>query len=341
MPGNWNNDDPNNPLRALLNGRNLYGRAGSQVYDADPSGGASWMREAAGRMPQYYSQTTAPGSEGGGGDTLYQLSDLARSHLRRNGETWTQLPDMDVGTGANNVKDPSLVQWDDEMGLITPSSNIAADRNAEGGDLATFVIPALAMGGITAMHAMGAGAAGSGGLEGMYGGGEGASSLPDSYWGMTADSGGIGSDAIVDGAAGYPENMAEWATGSQAGGEGLLGNGGAGAYHPYDSFMDKLNYAMANPGSTASGAMTSAMKDPQTLMRLAGLVTSLGGSLSDQGGGGDAGPSELGSMGWKPPQSGAYRSATYDPRYGSPYSGWQDQYAASLKPILGGMYGGR
>lgn len=80
--------------------------------------------------------------------------------------------------------------------------------------------------------------------------------------------------------------------------------------------------------------------NPLRALQLAQLGGSVIGGLTQGNGnqGGDNGPSELGSTGWKPPQAGPYQSATYDPRYGSPYAGWQEQYAASLKP-LGRMYG--
>lgn len=290
MPGNWNKDDPNNPLLQLLKGRGMYGRAGSQVYDADPSGGASWMKEAAGRMPQYYSQSTAPGSEGGGGDTLTGLSPLAKKSLRRNGETWTQLASLDVGNGANNVIDPSKVEYDEEMGLITPASNIKRDTNAEGGDLALFIAGSAALGGATAGAAMG-------GAEGAAAGGAG------EMFGPPASSMNFGLDAIPGlestTVGGFGPGFEMGAGGS---GLGSLGASGDFVGPPASSMnlgtealpgMSPTSVGNLGPGLSQPGVLDRAAqwagKNPGTLARGAMGLAALGAGGGSGGGSGGSG----------------------------------------------------
>lgn len=260
------------------------------------------------------------------------------------GGQYTQLANDTGDFDWDRVIDPSQVVNDPRFGLMTAGGNIR-DPHAKNQANAFAVMasmvaaPALyaAMSGATA----GTGAD-SGSLSNMY-----SSSPPDSYWNMTADAGNVASDA--GGASG---GLGEYGgldpeTWAGNGGMGVSQNG-LGSWNALP-WQDRLAGLAANPGSAlsstgmpaqAAGQMGSgAMKDPRSAMQLANLVTQLGSSLSgNDSGGGDNGPTELGSMGWKPPKAGKHQPAKYDKRFGSPYAGWVEQYLASLKP-LGGMYG--
>lgn len=170
---------------------------------------------------------------------------------------------------------------------------------------------------------------GSGAVGGMYSG-----APSDAYWNMTADAG---------------------TTATDAGGVGLTGGDlPAGTEMPnfYDAGADPTSAfgigeqyytpglgSGLNPQPWYQGILDKIADNPRLLLQAGNLVSSLGGLASDNDGGeGGGGPTELGSMGWKPPSSQAYSPAMYDPRYGSPYSGWLQQFQASQRP-LGRMYG--
>jgi hypothetical protein len=154
-------------LEALLAGRNLWGRAGRQLYvpmggrgdpgtltDGSMRGNFLW------NDPRYFEQFTTPGSEGGGGETDWRLNAGTDARFNRNGTRWTQLNTTSTG-GTNEVMDPARVQWDDEFGAMTPWWNIRPDRRAETQDLALFAAVSLGLGGAIA-PAIAAGNAASG-----------------------------------------------------------------------------------------------------------------------------------------------------------------------------------
>lgn len=267
---------------------------------------------------------------------------------------------------AQMLFDPSAVTHDDQYGDLTTATNLKSNMDTRAGDLTfalgvaglgAFVAPAIMAGngfgaGAGAMDAIQAGEnvgtaaggatmdSGAGSLSSMYSGGP-----PDSYWNMTADSGGVASDAgggysqaLGDGGGIDPET---WAGN---GGMGVSQNG-LGSWNALP-WQDRVAGLAANPGSAfsstgmpaqlASGGLGSGAKDPMRLLQLANLMTSMGAGLGGHGDDGDNGPTSLGSMGWKPPSN--KRSQSYDKRYGSPYAGWVEQYLASLKPLRS-MYG--
>jgi hypothetical protein len=147
--------------------------------------------------------------------------------------------------------------------------------------------------------------AASGAAPGAAGGAAGGASagLPDSYWNMGADSGQLGSDAMVD-APDYVGGI-DPETAAGQGGMGVSQNGiGAG------SLGDRLAGAVNNPsslmspdglaGSAGSSLATSAGNNPLGTARLLGGLASLGagavGSHNSSGSSGGAGMSDPSSI---------------------------------------------
>jgi hypothetical protein len=270
-----------------------------------------------------------------------------------------QIANDDGSINWDRVIDRSQVRDDPQYGSVTALANLRDPEQR--GDQIFYALGA----GLVAAPALAAALGGTAGSAGMAGDesaglnmGGGNSSLgsmygssgapPDSYWNMVADNGGVASDAssgmgLGDGGGLDPET---WAGN---GGMGVSQNG-LGSWNALP-WQDRLAGLAANPGSAfsstgmpaqlaSSGTSSNLLKDPRAVMQLANLVTGLGSSLGGHGdSGSDNGPTSLGSMGWKPPKhAGKYQPAKYDKSYGSPYSGWVEQYLASLRP-LGGMYG--
>lgn len=278
MAGNWNNDDPQNPLRALLANRALWGRAGGLLFDGQPgthnhmeAANAGQAQDILTRDPRYYQRTMSGGSEAGGGEERFGLNDTAQRSFRRNGETWTQLRNLDVGGDANNVIDPSLVEYDEEFGMMTPASNLRADVNAEGGDLATFIIGGGMLGGATGAHAMGIN-------QGVATAGTSFESLPSlSMPQMNA----MGPDFAMGGA------------GAGAAGGGGLGNLGAEAinYETLPNLPMQQTAQFPSDPSLLSRAGTWAANNPMQAARGAMGLASLGAGLGGGSGGGGGGSS--------------------------------------------------
>lgn len=275
-----------------------------------------------------------------------------------------QVGDMSSIGHDGRIIDYRRLQYDPKYGIVNPTDNFKRDAAAENGDLGLFIAGGAVLGGATAAHALsGAGAASAGeagaGLDAIQAGENvgsvlnapgGMYSPPDSYWNMTADSGGYATDATSGGWEGLGDggglDPETW-----AGNGGMSVNqNGLGSWNALPN-ADRLAGLAANPSSAlsstgmpaqmAQGGLQSIANNPRQALQLANLVSSMGGMASGGGEGGGNGPSELGSMGWKLPEFGAYQSAVYDPRYGSPYKGWQEQYAASRLPIsaMRRMYG--
>lgn len=347
----------------ILQGRPSFGDSGFDVMNAlaaAQTGGAVDPR-----LSQYYDMTP---KEGGGFNFQPREGSGfgAQGHVQRGGRNLLQVGGVPDDERIVN-RDRSQFEVDPHYGLLTGEENVHItptwlDRYSPylvGAGLAGPALFAalgagagagagLGEGGATGAFDMGGslGFGGStpiegGGLSGMYGG----STLPDSYWGATADSGGVMSDAAPGAGDAFNYGGLDPETWAGNGGMPVSQNGiGPGTWT--DQIAGSINNPSSIPGrlgDAASSAGNAAMRDP---MRALGLVQMLGGAIGglaqgngDDGGGGDAGPTELGDMGWRPPTAGTFSPAMYDPSMGSPFSGWLDQYQQSLRP-LGRMYGG-
>lgn len=273
MPGNASNflaSDPNNPLLQLLAGRPRYGRAGGKLFDGDPNAAAHLNFPGfIANDPRYFERYLNPGSEAGGGEERYRLNDSTNQMLTRNGERYSQVYSMNVGGDAGEIIDPSLVIYDEELGLISPNSNFQADPNGDGWQTAMMVAAGGLMGGAALAHqGLLGGAASSGGSGG--GGG----------WGVSAGgSGGVGAGGSGSASVGM--------------GAGGLGNLGAEAinYETLPNIQGPPPAQFPADPSLLSRAGTWVANNPLQAGRAALGLASLGAGLGGGSGGGGGGGS--------------------------------------------------
>lgn len=155
--GNWNQNDPNNPLRSLIpQGANPYGNAGGLLYGGSVNPGSLTDGSLAGdpnlvwNDPRYYERYWHDDGDGKG-EIRYRLKPQVSQRL--NGRVQVGL--AGVGGDTHNVKDPSLVEWDPEFGLVTPAWNVVQDANVDWQDAALFATVGGILGGATGAHALG------------------------------------------------------------------------------------------------------------------------------------------------------------------------------------------
>lgn len=312
------------------NGRLTLNGVEMDSHDPRLYGSAGRIFDTGSYDPRYWNETVHSFSEGSPYST-YELKPEIAARLRGR----VQLPQAGIGGYAEGM-DVGGMDWDDEFGALTLPSNIR-ETDPHGDRISAGMAAAMAAGfaGAAGAHmAAGAGA----------GSGAGAAEIPGD---IALNTGTYEGTSLVD----MP------AIGGGGGGSPL---GGMYAEVPGDLALNTSTYGStplvdmpaiqsSNPSVWSriaagdySGALSQAgqsvMDDPMRAMQLINGVVSLGGLASDHDDEGGSGPSELGSMGWKPPVMEDYQPAMYDPRYGSPFSGWLDQYQQSLRPI-GRMYG--
>lgn len=311
-----------------------YREDGSQRDYVDPRTLPSWLRD------QYIQDQTAGDNSTG---TAWHLGGGLRDSQ---GRSVIQLGDM---SGDEGPIDRSLVRNDPDLGTVTDPSNVHRRQRITNREI-VLTLAAMGAGGAALGAFAGAGAGAEGlagaGADAFAGGAAGAE-------GSGAFAGGAAEGALgVDGAIGGTAGGASGASGGSslggmygsAPGPGVVAPGMQGAAN-LDTML--INNGMSGMAGTSGAGMIGnagqwAADNPMRAFQLAQMGGSIIGGLASNNGGpeGDNGPSELGSMGWKPPQMGPYSPAMYDPSYGSPFTGWQDQYQQSLKP-LGRMYGNR
>jgi hypothetical protein len=152
--------------------------------------------------------------------------------------------------------------------------------------MAIVLAPALAGMALGGISGAGLGASYGDSIGALAGGGTSAGAsaggLPDSYWSMGADSGQLGTDAAVDGAAGSAGDYGGYVGGldpetasGQVGGMGVAQNGiGPGA------FGDQVAGAINNPSSLISRAGSAIGNNPMQAARLGMGLYALGSANS-------------------------------------------------------------
>lgn len=262
--------------------------------------------QAAQLMQQGFFRYTNPGDESQSSRWMSNNPNVdAQGYINIDGQHYVQ-----VGGNQNRLRDPSLIMPNDEYGDLTLASNYNND-DSWADRLAPWAVAAL-----SGMGLAQAGAFGSS-LGSMFGGEAAPSLMPN----IT------------------PTTLSPLADGSPY----LFGSGGGAAG---GGFADSLvpGFVGAGEGDAAavaagldsnpswlSRAATAVGRDPmRSLQAMNALTAMFGGAAGDEGGG-DAGPTELGSMGWKPPQQTEYK----------PSAAWLEQYRRSQLPIseLRRMYG--
>lgn len=275
MP-NFNADDPNNPLLALLAGRNPYGSSGRYMpFDAaDTMNLTGSLHDASSyRDPRYWEQYTEWDGDNGQ-RTGWRPNAAAQALL---GERGAQVGHANVG-GPGGVIDPSQTRYDEQLGLLTSRDNInELPTNA----ITRYMPYILALGGGAAIGAS----------SGAFGAG--------------AESSGLGLTA--DGSAGVGMGAGSGGTGlAGAAGSGLTATGGgSGAFD-----MTGAGSTGITGNSTIDGLLGRAMSNP---LQTAGLLQSIygmfgGGSGSgNSSGGGDKGGSGAGVANVGPAQRAPYQ----------------------------------
>lgn len=214
--------------------RNPYGSSGFNIENTFANIGATGGRVDP-RLYNYgYNQFDQ--SEGGTYRTLGNDNVNERGLIRRNGSEYAQ-----VGEAMHKVIDPSKVFYDEEFGYLTDPSNI---NNPDSGAtrFATWAVP-LALGGITAASALGAGGAAAGGVgsEWAAGGGFGA--------------GGIAPEAAAGSGLGVSGTTAAGAgTLAETGGTWSSASGLAPPTSAVGPVAGPVGYEGAAAGATAAGS---------------------------------------------------------------------------------------
>lgn len=119
--------------------------------------------------PRFYDETVSPADDSGRTSSDYRLKP---EYQRWDGLMQVGIP-RSVG-GYSEVRDPSQIFWDDDLGYVTRASNFnGPDEGGLGGFLSRNLVPMLALGGLGAIGMTGGfsgllGGAGSTGL-GSYG----------------------------------------------------------------------------------------------------------------------------------------------------------------------------
>lgn len=243
--------------------------------------------------PRWWMQSTR--HDGDVGEVpIWQHNQATRDRL--NGRV--QLRESGVG-GPGEVIDPSLVEWDDELGILTHPSNIRApELSGFAGFMDSYGLPIMTAlaGGLVASHsglfgAMG-GAGGSGGVDlGAFGGLAPEEAL-GAGWGNVAGSApaGIELPGLMEGMAPYsspsmlpaPNVMGGvGGAGSLAGAAGAGGGGGAapGGVGPMAEMGGAAGPGAAGPGgggSLLSRAGDFITSNPGTLLRGIGGLAAMG-----------------------------------------------------------------
>lgn len=304
-----------------------YREDGSQRDYVDPRTLPPWLRD------QFIRDTA-----GENGVPTWMLNGNLHT---QDGRQVVQLGD---NSGDEGAIDTSRIWQDADLGQVTSPDNVHRTQRISRAEPWLAAL-GVAGGGLAAGAFGAAGAAeGAGGLslaaEGSMGVGAGASGAADLSGLYAAGGGAAGAAAGGGGSGSSLGGMYDGIDLAAEGGGDVFAGGSAAAD---GSTVNPSVWEAIQRGDYATAARLAGQNvvdNPLRALQLAQLGGSVIGGLTQGNGdqGGDNGPSELGSTGWKPPQAGPYQSATYDPRYGSPYAGWQEQYAASLKP-LGRMYG--
>lgn len=316
----WNQLPPDQQWATIGGGFMMDSNDSRYAGLAGLTGGRGGNIVAQGSNPNDSDFTDPGGVHHGQGFSAYDYSNLTPEVQAREGagglsdKEWAILAASMFGGAALAGGSLAGAGAAEGLGGVTASGSAGVGAGASGS--AAFDLSALG------------GASGAGDLAAMYGTGEAGAGAGSSLSGMYSPSAGTGA----------------FAGGSAAPGAGVVAPGMQGAAS-LDSFL--INNGMAGMagtdtagliGNAASSAGSSIMNNPSRALQLASLLGSVGGGLASDNDDDDNGPSELGSMGWKPPEMGEYHPAMYDPQYQSPFTGWMDQYQQSLKP-LGRMYG--
>lgn len=230
---------PNNLANTSPQTRNPYGRSGFNIENTFANIGAT-TGQVDPRLYNYgYNQVDQ--SEGGTYRTLGNDNVNERGLIRRNGSEYAQ-----VGEAMHKVIDPSKVFYDEEFGYLTDPSNINNPDSAAT-RFATWAVP-LALGGITAASALGAGAGAVPGATGAVP--EAAGGLPE----LLGGSGGVTQYPVAEGLLAGGEGAAG-ATGATAG--GTTWSSASGLPPPASSVgpvTGPVGYEGAAAGATAGGA---------------------------------------------------------------------------------------
>lgn len=271
---NFNAEDPLNPLLALLARHGQFGRAGRFLpFDAQNLGtGSQWDNLM---DPRYFEEYTTEGSEGGGGERRFRPN---QQTLERLGGR-VQIPRLNVG-GPGGVRDPSLVDVDEEFGLLTALSNLNEPSSSWLTDNLPYIFAAI--GGGAALSHMGAFGAGAG------------TGVGDAFAGATATGEVTGANPFL-GAVGGGEvtgGAVDPFAGITGGGEVTGGPLGGGQVDPFAG-------ATAGGDVTGGGLLETLTNNPLRTARGAGALASLiagnqtgGGDRSGGGGGGGGDPND-------------------------------------------------
>lgn len=254
------------------------------------SGMGTITREA---LPQFYQDQLQQTNIDDSGSGIWNFDGGAIN--TRDGRRVTQLGDTGGVWDNREVKDWNQVGYDPELGLETEWGNIDQKPDAGVRNLRTAILATMAAG------------AGSG-LYGMYAG-EGAGAMAgapsDSYWSMLADGGNVASDAIpaaVSGSGSPWSMLAPGMENSALADSWLINQGPLGAQVAGTGITNALS-----PSSLGSAVARNPMRALQGASLLANMFSNGGGG--DSGSGGDAGPTTLGSMGWKPPATPEHKTS--------------------------------
>lgn len=218
-----------------------------------------------------------------------------------------QVPQAGVG-GYAEVIDPSKVEYDEELGLLTTPDNIGKqdDKNATRWGNAMMAILAGGAGALALGAGAGAGALGAGGGEaaGVAGAGEGLAGLGGlgEAAGSAGTAGGLGGAApgsLGSGSFG----IAGGASGSSAigGGYGLGSLGGAGTTAGGAAGLTGLSGITGGGAATAGGAaagsgLLDAVGGPSNVIRGAMGLAALGGAAGGGNGNSSGAPTDASSI---------------------------------------------
>lgn len=202
-----------------------YGRLGNINF-----GGAS-------SDPRFYNETIRPADDSGNATSEYSLKP---EYQRWDGLMQVGIP-RSVG-GYAEVRDPSGIFWDDDLGYVTHVNNInGPDEGGIGGFLGRYLVPALALGGLGAIGMVG-------GFSGLLGGaaaGEAAASAAGAAGGGAGASGLGTYGAMTAGLDGLTGTLAAEGLGASAG----AGGTGLGVYGGMTTGLDGLSTASQMPSA--------------------------------------------------------------------------------------------